>query len=206
MNNERSSNASRLAKGASKATLSRRRLVIAGSAAAGALAAARAPAAAKKPRRMKPQQGDVLVHAFGANAAQPIASKEVGDEPLSAFSMEPAIRLVRDGSLHNQLVVVRVDADAISAKAQGYAVADANGSFLVYSAACTHTGCEVNGWRGESRRLVCPCHGSEFDVQDAARVVNGPAPKPLAMLQVALAEGSFRVAGRFSRRVGPAPI
>lgn len=206
MNNERSSNASRSAKGASKAALSRRRLVIAGSAAAGALATARAPAAAKKPKRMKPQQGDVLVHAFGANAAQPIASKDVGDEPLSAFSMEPAIRLVRDGSLHNQLVVVRVDAEAISAKAQGYAVADANGSFLVYSAACTHTGCEVNGWRGESRRLVCPCHGSEFDVQDAARVVNGPAPKPLAMLQVALAEGSFRVAGRFSRRVGPAPI
>lgn len=209
MNNERSSNASRLANagaGASKAALSRRRLVIGGSAAAGALAAAGASAAAKKPRRMKPQPGDVLVHAFGANAAQPIATKEVGDEPLSAFSMDPAIRLVRDGSLHNQLAVVRVDADAISPKAQNYAVADANGSFLVYSAACTHTGCEVNGWRGETRRLVCPCHGSEFDVQDAARVVNGPAPKPLAMLQVALAEGSFRVAGRFSRRVGPAPI
>lgn len=206
MNTERSSNASPPASGAAQAPLSRRRLVIAGGTVAGAWAAARASAAAKKPKRMKPQQGDVLVHAFGANAGQPIATKEVGDEPLSAFPMEPAIRLVRDGSLHNQLVVVRVDAEAISTKAQSYAVADANGSFLVYSAACTHTGCEVNGWRGETRRLVCPCHGSEFDIQDAARVVNGPAPKPLAMLQVALADGRFRVVGGFSRRVGPAPV
>ena len=199
MNTERSADSRPAPHGASKAALSRRRLMIAGSgAAASALAA-------PKPRRMKPQPGDILVHAFGANAAQPIATEEVGDEPLSAFSMEPAIRLVRDGSLHNQLVVVRVDAEAVSGKARSYAVADANGAFLVYSAACTHTGCEVNGWRGETRRLVCPCHGSEFDVQDAARVVNGPAPKPLAMLEVALADGAFQVAGGFSRRVGPAP-
>lgn len=200
MNTERSADSWPAPHGASKAALSRRRLMIAGSG-----AAASALAAPKKPRRMKPQLGDILVHAFGANAAQPIATEEVGDEPLAAFSMEPAIRLVRDGSLHNQLVVVRVDAEAVSGKARSYAVADANGAFLVYSAACTHTGCEVNGWRGETRRLVCPCHGSEFDVQDAARVVNGPAPKPLAMLEVALADGAFRVAGGFSRRVGPAP-
>jgi len=199
MNTERSADSRPAPHGASKAALSRRRLMIAGSgAAASALAA-------PKPRRMKPQPGDILVHAFGTNAAQPIATEEVGDEPLSAFSMEPAIRLVRDGSLHNQLVVVRVDAAAVSGKARSYAVADANGAFLVYSAACTHTGCEVNGWRGETRRLVCPCHGSEFDVQDAARVVNGPAPKPLAMLEVTLADGAFQVAGGFSRRVGPAP-
>ena len=42
-------------------------------------------------------------------------------------------------------------------------------------------------------------------MHDAAKVVGGPAPKPLAMLEVAVAEGRFRVAGGFSRRVGPEP-
>ncbi len=162
-------------------------------------------AAAGKPRRMKPQPGDVLAHAFGEHAGTPLVTRDVGDERLFAFPMAPASRLLRDGSLHNQLAVVRVNETALSDDARRYAAENEDGAFLVYSAACTHTGCEVSGWHGEARRLVCPCHGSEFDIHDAARVVNGPAPKPLAMLKVALADGAFHVTGGFSRRVGPAP-
>ena len=161
--------------------------------------------AATKPTRLKPQPGDLLVHAFGKQAGVAIALDDVVGAPLFAFPMEPASGLVRDGSLHNQLVVVRVDRDALSAKAADYAVADGGSAFLVYSAACTHTGCEVNGWREETQRLVCPCHGSEFDIHDAARVMGGPAPKPLAMLAVEWAGGALQVAGGFSRRVGAAP-
>lgn len=161
--------------------------------------------AATKPTRLKPQVGDVLVHAFGEQAGVVIAPADVVSAPLFAFPMEPASGLVRDGSLHNQMLMVRVDRDALSAKAADYAVAHGSSAFLVYSAACTHTGCEVSGWREETRRLVCPCHGSEFDIHDAARVMGGPAPKPLAMLAVELAGSAFQVAGGFSRRVGPAP-
>ena len=161
--------------------------------------------AATKPTRLKPQPGDVLVHAFGERAGVAIAPDEVVDAPLFAFPMEPASGLVRDGSLHNQVVMVRVDREALAAKAAEYAVVHSSSAFLVYSAACTHTGCEVSGWRAETRRLACPCHGSEFDIHDAARVMNGPAPKPLAMLAVEWADGAFQVVGGFSRRVGPAP-
>ena len=164
-----------------------------------------APAAfAAKPRRMKPQPGDMLVHAFGDRAGTTIIPPDVAAEPIHAFPMDPT-GLVRDGSLHNQLALVRIATDALSAKAQRYAVAADGASFIAYSAACTHTGCEVNGWQTEHRHLVCPCHGSEFDVADAAKVVNGPATKPLAMLTIEMAHGAFRVAGGFSRRVGPAP-
>ncbi len=153
---------------------------------------------------MKPQPGDMLVHAFGDRAGSVIIAADVVAEPVHAFPMDPA-GLVRDGSLHNQLALVRVAAESLSEKAERYAVSADGGSFIAYSAACTHTGCEVNGWQSEHRRLVCPCHGSEFDVADAAKVVGGPAPKPLAMLQIEVMHGAFRVAGGFSRRVGPAP-
>ena len=183
--------------------MNRRRLL----AASGALTLGQqAAAAASKPRRLKPQPGDVLVHAFGPAKARPVAPEDVGGKPLAAFPMDAATGVVRDGSLHNELLVVRVDSAALSARTSAWAVRLGSGAFVVYSAACTHTGCEVSGWHDAERRLVCPCHGSEFDVHDAARVVGGPARKPLAMLRVTAGEGRlFRVAGGFSRRVGAAP-
>ena len=180
--------------------MNRRQLV----AATGTLVLA-VPATAAKPHRLKPQPGDVLVHAFGERAGVEITPDDVDAEPVSAFPKDPASGVVRDGSLHNQLALIRLDGERLSAKAQRYAVDAPPNAILVFSAACTHTGCEVNGWRAETRHLVCPCHGSEFDVADAARVVNGPAPKPLAMLRVALTDGVFEVSGGFSRRVGPEP-
>ena len=44
---------------------------------------------------------------------------------------------------------------------------------------CTHLGCQpaLDPW---SRLLVCPCHGSRFDLQ--GRVVKGPAERPLPRL------------------------
>jgi len=181
--------------------MNRRRLIVGGT---GALALARSARAAK-PRRMKPQPGDVLAHAFGDRAGTVITPEEVTAQPLSAFPKEPHAGILRDGSLHNQVAVLRLDQEGLSAKAQRYAVHQPPHAFLVYSAACTHTGCEVNGWNGDDGHLVCPCHGSEFDTRDAARVVNGPATKPLAMLRIEIVDRVFRVSGGFSRRVGPEP-
>ncbi|MCY3623964.1 MAG: ubiquinol-cytochrome c reductase iron-sulfur subunit [Gammaproteobacteria bacterium] len=163
------------------------------------------PGNAAKPRRMKPQVGDVLAHAFGEQAGSVIAAKDVVLQPVPAFPRDPSTGVVRDGSLHNQLAVLRVPSERLTPKAKRHAVAAPPHAFLVYSAACTHTGCEVSGWNNDAARLVCPCHGSEFDVADAARVVNGPATKPLAMLKVEITDGVFRVTGGFSRRVGPEP-
>ena len=76
---------------------------------------------------------------------------------------------------------------------------------VAVSSACTHTGCEVSGWKADTGELVCPCHGSRFAVQDAAKVINGPATKPLAFLAIEIVDDEIRVKGKFSRRVGPAP-
>lgn len=45
----------------------------------------------------------------------------------------------------------------------------------VLSAHCTHLGCTIN--KVVNGRLVCPCHGSEYDLE--GNVVKGPAFKNL---------------------------
>jgi len=45
----------------------------------------------------------------------------------------------------------------------------------VLSSHCTHLDCVIN--KVENGRLICPCHGSEFDLDGNA--VKGPAYKPL---------------------------
>ena len=150
--------------------------------------------------RLKPQIGDVLVHAFGDRIGSVIQPDEVAIDRLFAFPMAPD-GVVRDGSLHNQLSLLRVDEAAMSEKTRRYAA----GSLLAVSAACTHTGCEVSGWERDTHELICPCHGSRFAVLDGARVVLGPAMKPLALLPIERDANVIRVTGKFSRRVGPAP-
>ncbi len=61
----------------------------------------------------------------------------------------------------------------------------------VFSSQCPHLGCRVN--RTEGRELVCPCHGSRFDL--GGNVVHGPAARGLRSLPFALdrAKAALRV-------------
>jgi thiosulfate dehydrogenase [quinone] large subunit len=54
-----------------------------------------------------------------------------------------------------------------------------DGTFVAYDLICTHAGCAVTNWNSQLQYLICPCHGAEFDAAHGARVVAGPAPRPL---------------------------
>ena len=54
------------------------------------------------------------------------------------------------------------------------------------SATCTHLGC-MTRFESENRRLFCPCHGSQFDLE--GKVMGGPAPAPLPRLKVTVDKG-----------------
>ena len=57
-----------------------------------------------------------------------------------------------------------------------YIVVNKNGNKpVVFSSHCTHLGCVINKKEGDV--LVCPCHGSRFDLN--GNPVKGPAYKPL---------------------------
>src|SRR5690606_39393880 len=118
--------------------------------------------------------------AEGPGAGDPTAPAAVaeGAAQLLAFPFDLAAGRMRDGTRLNQLVVVRIDPTTATAET----LERAADGIVAYSGVCTHTGCDVTDWRAEQRRFKCPCHESEFDPADAARVVGGPAPAPLAAL------------------------
>ena len=61
---------------------------------------------------------------------------------------------------------------------------DGGGLYVVW-ARCTHLGCTPN-WMPLENKFKCPCHGSGF--RRTGRNFEGPAPRPLERLKVALAE------------------
>jgi thiosulfate dehydrogenase [quinone] large subunit len=57
-----------------------------------------------------------------------------------------------------------------------------SGDFVAYNAVCPHMGCTV-GYSSANKIMVCPCHGSEFEVSNG-HVIVGPAPHGLTKLKV----------------------
>lgn len=151
-------------------------------------------------RRARPQVGDFLVFSFGERQGQLITSQDLPLEgpPVIAYPMDPGTQTVRDGSRLNRVLLVRLVQEELAEQTRTVAAAGIVG----YSAVCTHTGCDVSGWKAETKHFVCPCHTSEFDPKDRARIVGGPAPRPLAALPLQLMDGKVTVAGSFSGRVG----
>jgi Rieske Fe-S protein len=147
-----------------------------------------------------PQAGDTLVFAYGERAGQVIGPADVvlGAKQLLAYPMQPATRRVRDGSRLNQLIVVRLPAEKLTDETR----ARAADGVVAYSGVCTHTGCDVTDWLAGVRHFKCPCHESEYDPSDAARVMSGPAPWQLAALPLKIADGLLAVAAPFVGKVG----
>lgn len=62
------------------------------------------------------------------------------------------------------------------------------GTFEVFSATCTHQGCQVG--QVTDGKIVCPCHGSQFSIKDGS-VVAGPAPSPLPKVAFHISKGEI---------------
>ncbi len=55
---------------------------------------------------------------------------------------------------------------------------NSNDELKIYSSRCSHLGCTIN--RIENENLVCPCHGSTYNL--SGKVLKGPASNPLQEL------------------------
>ena len=78
----------------------------------------------------------------------------------------------------------------ISTKVGGKAVVVSQptaGNVVCLSAVCTHEGCVVSP---SGTKLVCPCHGAEFNATTGA-VLKGPANKPLPGIAVTVTNGDI---------------
>jgi Rieske Fe-S protein len=129
--------------------------------------------------------GDALVYATGEKSGQPVIPSDLskGDGiqvfPNGNNQPDALVELVRIG-----------DGDDITA-------------FAAFSAICTHLGCTVYAKLDGEGHISCPCHGSQFDPNDGARVVSGPAARALPSLPIKIGDdGSIAVDGAFSGPIG----
>lgn len=152
------------------------------------------------PRNARPQAGDRLVYADGDDKGKPVKPEALplGGPPVTAMPQEAASGTVRDGSRLNQILVMRLDPTRL----QGETTERSAQGVVAYSAVCTHSGCDSFAWAADKQSLKCPCHDSEFDPADGAKVIGGPAPRRLPGLPIKIVDGQIVVAGAFTGRVG----
>jgi rieske iron-sulfur protein len=148
----------------------------------------------------RPAKGDVLVYAYGDKADQIIrpAELEIAAKQVFAFPMDATSGIARSADRLNQVVVIRLNPDWLSDATR----ARAADGIVAYSGVCTHTGCDIELWDAATRRFQCPCHESQFDPGDGARVVGGPAPWQLAALPITLVDDTLVVTDGFQGSVG----
>ena len=75
---------------------------------------------------------------------------------------------------------------------------------VAYSKICTHVGCPAALYEQTTHHILCPCHQSTFDATQGARVIFGPATRPLPQLPIGVdAEGFLIATSDFHEPVGP---
>jgi len=75
---------------------------------------------------------------------------------------------------------------------------------VAYSKVCTHAGCPISLYEQQTHHLLCPCHQSTFQMNDDAKVIFGPAARPLPQMKIAVDEdGYFYCKEPYQVPVGP---
>jgi rieske iron-sulfur protein len=172
----------------------------AGVSAATLLPRARAQTSAAEVGAVMP--GDVLVYADGPNVNKVIKLTDVKlGVAVPALAVDPATKAPRD-PVKSGVVLTRVKPASLSADTKKNAVQ----GVVAYSGVCTHQACPVReiGTIGSGKgKIICTCHGSQYDPADNAKVVGGPSPRRLPALPLkASASGELSAAAGFIGRVG----
>jgi ubiquinol-cytochrome c reductase iron-sulfur subunit len=77
-------------------------------------------------------------------------------------------------------------------------------NIVAYSKICTHLGCPAALYEQTTHHILCPCHQSTFDAAHGARVIFGPAARPLPQLPLMLdSEGYLVAQSDYHEPVGP---
>ncbi|OKO79733.1 Rieske (2Fe-2S) protein [Bradyrhizobium sp. AS23.2] len=146
-----------------------------------------------------PAPDDRFAFLTGPKKGQAVRAEDLalGGPQVQAYPMAPDGTVRSDNRL-NLVILARFDPAALTDETR----ARAADGVVAYSAICTHQGCPVNMWSKERNAFVCSCHASIFDPRNAAEVIDGPAPRPLAALGLKLKDGVVTVASTFSGHVG----
>ena len=153
-------------------------------------------------RRLPPQPGDQLAYPSWEYDDRLVRISDVlpGTPPLLVYPRDPQSGVTRERSRLNQILLIRLTSLELAAESMTKELS-ADG-IVAYSGICTHTACGVSEWNSKERKMVCPCHGSEFDPVKIGARVSGPAPRPLPMLPIVAKDGFICVDGPFNSQLG----
>lgn len=159
------------------------------------------------PKNAPPRKGDRLVFAMGERQGKEIGPDDVpdGGPSVLAWPKDASSGVVRSGNQKNIVVLVRAKDAAWFASGE---TPNTAARVAAYSATCTHLCCTVSDWiprpfhQDPHGYLFCPCHKSHYDPWNGAKVLAGPAPRPLPVLPLSVSDGRLTVAGGFQTPVG----
>lgn len=161
-----------------------------------------------------PLPGNKLHHTFwGQNPGQRLARDHDGTPiKLSDVAMNSIFHVMPEGLTEETphfleerakaaTVIVRID-PKLSKNSES--MANGVDGVLAFSKICTHVGCPVALYEQQTHHMLCPCHQSTFDVTDGAKVIFGPAHRPLPQLPIEVDDEGYLVApGDFPEPIGP---
>jgi len=107
---------------------------------------------------------------------------------LSACGGESAVEEPAAGAAGVTTGEVPVGGGVIDADANIVVTQPTEGEFKVFTATCTHQGCQVSKVLGDS--IDCTCHGSRFSIADGS-VVQGPAESGLQPVEFTVESGEI---------------
>lgn len=158
------------------------------------------PQSSKANERKPITAGDKLVYAMGPKKGQKITQ-----ESLKLDKGALAFPLGKEEHLNLIMIIHEMQAEFKPPTHLNWVL---NG-IVAYSAICTHMGCTVD-WHPKSQtpapypHIFCPCHQSMYNIFEGAKVVSGPAPRPLPQLPIKFGANDEIVAdGDFDGPVGP---
>jgi nitrite reductase/ring-hydroxylating ferredoxin subunit len=83
---------------------------------------------------------------------------------------------------------------AFDVRGNKIAVANVAGTFYAFGDTCTHMQCSLAEGDLEETTVICPCHGSEFDVT-SGEVLRGPAREPVGSYEARVEGSSLEIKG-----------
>lgn len=72
------------------------------------------------------------------------------------------------------------------------AVANVDGAFYAFDDTCTHEQCSLAEGDLEGSKVICACHGAEFDVR-TGEVLAPPATEPLRVYPVRVSDDALHI-------------
>ncbi len=168
-------------------------------------------------RDLGPLPGDKLYSTVwepGMRLARDVIGTPIKPEDLVIGDLvngEPMILFEPDGPHGTELQVAKSKAAIVIVKMRPEEIQPVEGredwtvdGVICYSKICTHVGCPISLYEQQTHNVLCPCHQSTFDLADGARVVFGPAARPLPQLPLAVDDEGYLVAqSDFTEPVGP---